>query len=182
MLKWLNQVNLDDKDIAGGKNASLGEMIQNINKLGIRVPDGFIVTTSGYIQFLDYNDLQERIAEIIDGLDYHDHIQTKRSGLKIRSLIQDGEFPKELEEQILDYYHKLSQKYNSEMLDVAVRSSATAEDLPDASFAGQQETFLNIEGFDNIKRAVHEVFASLFNDRAISYLLKIVLLPFTLIE
>jgi len=116
MLKWLNQVNLDDKDIAGGKNASLGEMIQNINKLGIRVPDGFIVTTSGYIDFLDYNDLQERIAEIIDGLDYRDHIQTKRSGLKIRSLIQDGEFPKELEEQILDYYDKLSQKYNSEML------------------------------------------------------------------
>ena len=173
MLKWLNQVNLDDKDIAGGKNASLGEMIQNINKLGIRVPDGFIVTTSGYIDFLDYNDLQERIAEIIDGLDYHDHIQTKRSGLKIRSLIQDGEFPKELEEQILDYYDKLSQKYNSEMLDVAVRSSATAEDLPDASFAGQQETFLNVRGQKHLLLSIKNCFASLYTDRVIAYRKKI---------
>ena len=173
MLKWLNQVNLDDKDIAGGKNASLGEMIQNINKLGIRVPDGFIVTTSGYIDFLDYNDLQERIAEIIDGLDYRDHIQTKRSGLKIRSLIQDGEFPKELEEQILDYYDKLSQKYNSEMLDVAVRSSATAEDLPDASFAGQQETFLNVRGQKHLLLSIKNCFASLYTDRVIAYRKKI---------
>tara|TARA_R110001606_G_scaffold388247_2_gene553435 strand:+ start:793 stop:3204 length:2412 start_codon:yes stop_codon:yes gene_type:complete len=173
MLKWLNQVNLDDKDIAGGKNASLGEMIQNINKLGIRVPDGFIVTTSGYIDFLDYNDLQERIAEIIDGLDYRDHIQTKRSGLKIRSLIQDGEFPKELEEPILDYYDKLSQKYNSEMLDVAVRSSATAEDLPDASFAGQQETFLNVRGQKHLLLSIKNCFASLYTDRVIAYRKKI---------
>jgi pyruvate,water dikinase len=173
MLKWLNQVNLDDKDIAGGKNASLGEMIQNINKLGIRVPDGFIVTTCGYIDFLNYNDLQERIAEIIDGLDYRDHIQTKRSGLKIRSLIQDGEFPKDLEEQILDYYDKLSQKYNSEMLDVAVRSSATAEDLPDASFAGQQETFLNVRGQKHLLLSIKNCFASLYTDRVIAYRKKI---------
>ena len=173
MLKWLNQVNLDDKDIAGGKNSSLGEMIQNINKLGIRVPDGFIVTTCGYIDFLNYNDLQERIAEIIDGLDYRDHIQTKRSGLKIRSLIQDGEFPKELEEQILDYYDKLSQKYNSEMLDVAVRSSATAEDLPDASFAGQQETFLNVRGQKHLLLSIKNCFASLYTDRVIAYRKKI---------
>jgi len=173
MLKWLNQVNLDDKDIAGGKNASLGEMIQNINKLGIRVPDGFIVTTSGYLDFLDYNDLQERIAEIVDGLDYRDHIQTKRSGLKIRSLIQDGEFPKELEIQILDYYNKLSQKYNSEMLDVAVRSSATAEDLPDASFAGQQETFLNVRGQKHLLLSIKNCFASLYTDRVIAYRKKV---------
>ena len=112
MLKWLNQVNLEDKDIAGGKNASLGEMIQNIKKLGIRVPDGFIVTTDGYLEFLNYNDLHDRIGEIIDGLDYRDHIQTKRSGLKIRNLIQDGEFPEELESQILDYMKSYLQNIN----------------------------------------------------------------------
>jgi len=173
MLKWLNQVNLEDKDIAGGKNASLGEMIQNIKKLGIRVPDGFIITTEGYLEFLNYNDLLDRIGEIIDGLDYRDHIQTKRSGLKIRNLIQDGEFPEELESQILDYYEKLSQKYKSDMLDVAVRSSATAEDLPDASFAGQQETFLNVRGHKHLLLSIKNCFASLYTDRVIAYRKKI---------
>lgn len=173
MLKWLNQVKLEDKDIAGGKNASLGEMIQNIKKLGIRVPDGFIVTTHGYLEFLKYNDLYDKISEIIDGLDYRDHVQTKRSGLKIRNLIQDGEFPKELEKEILDYYEKLSQKYDSDMLDVAVRSSATAEDLPDASFAGQQETFLNIRGHKHLLLSIKNCFASLYTDRVIAYRKKI---------
>jgi pyruvate, water dikinase len=173
MLKWLNQVKLEDKDIAGGKNASLGEMIQNIKKLGIRVPDGFIVTTHGYLEFLKYNDLYDKISEIIDGLDYRDHVQTKRSGLKIRNLIQDGEFPKELENEILDYYEKLSRKYDSDMLDVAVRSSATAEDLPDASFAGQQETFLNIRGHKHLLLSIKNCFASLYTDRVIAYRKKI---------
>lgn len=173
MLKWLNQVKLEDKDIAGGKNASLGEMIQNIKKLGIRVPDGFIVTTHGYLEFLKYNDLYDKISEIIDGLDYRDHVQTKRSGLKIRNLIQDGEFPKELEKEILDYYEKLSRKYDSDMLDVAVRSSATAEDLPDASFAGQQETFLNIRGHKHLLLSIKNCFASLYTDRVIAYRKKI---------
>lgn len=173
MLKWLNEVDLNDKNIAGGKNASLGEMIQNIKKLGIRVPDGFIVTTTGYLEFLDHNDLQYTISEIIDSLDYNDHIQTKRLGLKIRNLIQDGEFPEELEKGIIDYYQKLSAKSNSEMLDVAVRSSATAEDLPDASFAGQQETFLNVRGQKHLLLSIKNCFASLFTDRVIAYRKKV---------
>ena len=173
MLKWLNQVNLGDKEIAGGKNASLGEMIQNINKLGIRVPDGFIVTTTGYLQFLEYNDLQNSICQIIDNLDYNNHVETKRSGLKIRNLIQDGEFPQELEKEIINYYNKLSKKYKSQLLDVAVRSSATAEDLPDASFAGQQETFLNVRGHKHLLLSIKNCFASLFTDRVIAYRKKI---------
>ena len=173
MLKWLNQVNLNDKNIAGGKNASLGEMIQNIKKLKIRVPDGFIVSTLGYIEFLQYNDLENEISQIIDHLDYQDHINLKRSGLKIRTLIENGEFPEELEKGIIDYYRKLSQKYNSEMIDVAVRSSATAEDLPDASFAGQQETFLNIRGEKQLLGSIKSCFSSLFTDRVIAYRKKI---------
>jgi len=173
MLKWLNEVNLSDKEIAGGKNASLGEMIQNINKLGIKVPDGYIVTTTGYLEFLDHNDLQDSISQIIDGMDYKDHIQTKRSGLKIRNMIQDGEFPSDLEKEIINYYEKLSKKYNSEMLDVAVRSSATAEDLPDASFAGQQETFLNVRGHKHLLLSIKNCFASLFTNRVIAYRKKI---------
>ena len=173
MLKWLNQVDLNDKNIAGGKNASLGEMIQNINKLKIRVPDGFLVSTSGYIEFLQYNDLVNEISQIIDQLDYQNHINLKRSGLKIRTLIENGEFPEELEKGIIDYYRKLSQKYKSEMTDVAVRSSATAEDLPDASFAGQQETFLNVRGERQLLESIKYCFSSLFTDRVIAYRKKI---------
>jgi len=173
MLKWLNEVDLNDKNIAGGKNASLGEMIQNINKLKIRVPDGFLVSTLGYNEFLQHNDLENEISQIIDQLDYENHIHLKRSGLKIRTLIENGEFPEELEKGIIDYYRKLSQKYKSEMIDVAVRSSATAEDLPDASFAGQQETFLNVRGERQLLESIKSCFSSLFTDRVIAYRKKI---------
>src|SRR5690625_3144561 len=151
----------------GGKNASLGEMISNLSGAGVTVPGGFATTAHAYREFLAHEGLNERINAALKSLDVDDVNELARVGSQIRQWIIDTPLPPVFETHLRTAYDQLLAQHPN--LKVAVRSSATAEDLPDASFAGQQETFLNIEGFNNIKRAVHEVFASLFNDRAISY-------------
>jgi len=158
---------MDDVERVGGKNASLGEMISNLAGAGVTVPGGFATTAFAYRQFLAHEGLNERINQALVRLDVDDVNELVRVGGEIRQWVIDTPLPPEFEAALRDAYRELESRHSN--LKVAVRSSATAEDLPDASFAGQQETFLNIEGFDNVKRAVHEVFASLFNDRAISY-------------
>ncbi len=168
-LVWLDEVGIEDISLVGGKNASLGEMIRNLSSLGVNVPYGFVVTSEAYYEFIRYNRLEGEIKKILQGLDPKNVEDLARRGHLIRELIKGGEFPREIEEGIKDYYQKLSERYGSFAIDVAVRSSATAEDLPHASFAGQQETYLNVVGAENVLTAVKNGFASLFTDRAISY-------------
>jgi pyruvate,water dikinase len=168
-LKWLHEVELSDIDTVGGKNASLGEMIQHLGKLGVTVPGGFVVTVASYEAFIAHNVLDQKIRDIVAGLDVDDVENIRRTGLAVRTLIKNGKFPEEIWKGILERYDEMSQQYGQEATDVAVRSSATAEDLPDASFAGQQETFLNIRGHQDLISAVRNCFASLFTDRAIVY-------------
>ncbi len=156
-----------DVDKVGGKNASLGEMLSHLGKAGVSVPGGFATTAAAYRDFLDGSGLYNRIHTLLDELDIDDIQQLTQGGAKIRQWIMDEPFRPEFEKAIVNSYRELCG--DQKELAVAVRSSATAEDLPDASFAGQQETFLNIRGEQNVLRAVREVFASLFNDRAISY-------------
>ncbi|WP_221795021.1 phosphoenolpyruvate synthase [Oceanobacter mangrovi] len=164
---WFNQVGIGDVEQVGGKNASLGEMISHLANAGVTVPGGFATTASAYREFLAYEGLADRINEALNNLDVDDVRQLSEVGSAIRSWILDAPLPPALEEAIRAAFVTL-QEGNSSMA-VAVRSSATAEDLPDASFAGQQETHLNIVGIDNVLHAVRDVFASLFNDRAIAY-------------
>ncbi|GHE22759.1 phosphoenolpyruvate synthase [Halomonas urumqiensis] len=164
---WFDQLGMDDVERVGGKNASLGEMISNLSDAGVTVPGGFATTAHAYREFLSHEGLNERINTALSTLDVDDVTALAKTGAEIRQWVIDTPLPPTFEKHLRSAYETLSSQHPK--LKVAVRSSATAEDLPDASFAGQQETFLNIEGFDNIKRAVHEVFASLFNDRAISY-------------
>lgn len=161
---------LRNKDVAvvGGKNASLGEMISQLKAKGVRVPTGFATTADAFNDFLSQNQLGTKIEEELKDLDINDVVKLAESGKKIRKWILDTPFSKELETNIKSHYENLLNK-SPKGTTFAVRSSATAEDLPDASFAGQQESFLNIHGIDNIKQAIKEVFASLYNDRAISY-------------
>lgn len=168
-LKWLHEVELSDIPTVGGKNASLGEMIQNLGKLGVHVPGGFVVTVASYEAFIAHNVLDQKIRDIVAGLDVDDVENIRRTGLAVRTLIKNGKFPEEIWKGILERYDEMSLQYGQEATDVAVRSSATAEDLPDASFAGQQETFLNIRGHQDLISAVRNCFASLFTDRAIVY-------------
>ena len=162
--------NLRNTDVGsvGGKNASLGEMISQLTQKEIRVPTGFATTAYAFQEFLKHDDLGNQISQELDGLDINDVQQLAASGKKIRNWIMETPFPKELDSSIEEEYSNLTQR-SSDGMTFAVRSSATAEDLPDASFAGQQESFLNIQGIENIKTAIKEVFASLYNDRAISY-------------
>lgn len=165
----LSQISLEDIPLVGGKNASLGEMIQNINQLGIKVPDGFAITTQAYYDFLKVNNLDSKLEELLSILDVEDLSTLRKTGSEIRQLIRNGVFPEEITEEVFKSYNILCEQYGSSMVDVAVRSSATAEDLPDASFAGQQETYLNVRGPQSLLEAVRNCFASLFTDRAISY-------------
>ncbi len=158
---------MGDVEKVGGKNASLGEMISGLSQAGVKVPGGFATTAEAYRDFLESNNLYERIHVLLDDLDINDIRALTTAGAKIRRWIMEEPFRPELEESIIKAYRLLSD--GGDELPVAVRSSATAEDLPDASFAGQQETFLNIRGAENVLIAVREVFASLFNDRAIAY-------------
>ena len=162
--------NLRNTDVSsvGGKNASLGEMISQLTQKEIRVPTGFATTVYAFQEFLKHDDLGNQISQELNGLDINDVQQLAASGKKIRNWIMETPFPKELDGSIEEEYSNLTQR-SSDGMTFAVRSSATAEDLPDASFAGQQESFLNIQGIENIKKAIKEVFASLYNDRAISY-------------
>ena len=162
----LDKLGKNDIDKVGGKNASLGEMISHLTDLGVSVPGGFATTSEAFNKFLIGTGLQDKIKDALQGLDVEDVAALTATGKKIRDMIIEQELPKDLEEEIREAFAEMSQ---GEDIAVAVRSSATAEDLPDASFAGQQETFLNIRGIDNILIAIKEVFASLYNDRAIAY-------------
>ncbi len=169
LVVWLDEVGINDIELVGGKNASLGEMIKGLSPMGIKIPMGYVVTAEAYRYFIDYNNLKEKITEALKGLDPNNVEDLAKRGLEVREMIKGGEFPEDLKQAILDYYHKLSEMYGQHYVDVAVRSSATAEDLPDASFAGQQDTYLNIKGDESLLTAVKNCFASLFTDRAISY-------------
>ncbi|PYD08913.1 MULTISPECIES: phosphoenolpyruvate synthase [Pseudomonas syringae group] len=163
----LDKLGVHDVEHVGGKNSSLGEMISNLAGAGVSVPGGFATTAQAYRDFLELSGLNEQIHAALDALDVDDVNALARTGEQIRQWIMEAEFPEQLNAQIRTAFAELSA--GNPNLAVAVRSSATAEDLPDASFAGQQETFLNIRGVENVIRAAKEVFASLFNDRAISY-------------
>src|SRR3954451_3739690 len=167
-LAWLKDLRLKDLAEVGGKNASLGEMIGALAAAGIRVPGGFATTAAAFNEFLDSNGLKQRIAERLAGLDSADVKALAAAGKEIRSWILDTPFPAPLAQEIRKHYQQLEGQGGGKA-SFAVRSSATAEDLPEASFAGQQETFLNISGADNVLEAIRHVFASLYNDRAISY-------------
>ena len=165
----LHEVGLQDIESVGGKNASLGEMLQNLSQLGIQIPGGFIITVAAYREFIKYNKLDKEIKSIINNIKLDDIESLRRGGLQARQLLKNAKFPKDLSEAIINKYYELSKIYDQDMTDVAVRSSATAEDLPDASFAGQQETYLNVRGPAQLMNAVRNCFASIFTDRAISY-------------
>jgi pyruvate,water dikinase len=162
----LDQLGMQDVEIVGGKNASLGEMISNLGGLGVDVPGGFATTAAAYRDFLRTEGLDERINETLKNLDVDDIDALTTAGKSIRDWITDTPLPDRL---ITDIQHAFEEMSGGREISVAVRSSATAEDLPDASFAGQQETFLNVRGLDHLIDALHQVFASLFNDRAIAY-------------
>src|SRR5512134_1169589 len=165
---WLKDLRMKDLPQVGGKNASLGEMIGGLTQAGIRVPGGFATTADAYREFLQEGDLAGRIARRIAGLPAGDVEALAKCGAEIRGWILAAPVPGKLEQEIRSHYQELANA-SSPDVSFAVRSSATAEDLPDASFAGQQETFLNIHGVDHVLEAVRHVFASLYNDRAISY-------------
>ncbi|HEX4927019.1 MAG TPA: phosphoenolpyruvate synthase, partial [Burkholderiales bacterium] len=165
---WLKDLRLSDLAQVGGKNASLGEMTSVLSAAGIRVPGGFATTADAFREFLSANSLDAKIKAELDRLDPSNVEALAACGKKIRGWISEAPFPTALEQDILSFYHELEGKTSSET-SFAVRSSATAEDLPEASFAGQQETYLNIRGADHVLEAIRHVFASLYNDRAISY-------------
>ena len=166
---WFRELGLDDVESVGGKNASLGEMVQHLSKAGVSVPDGFATTADAYRRFLAHEGLADRINGLLDDLDVDDVRRLAEVGKEIRDAVESQPFPADLEQEIRSAYDELVAAAGTADVSWAVRSSATAEDLPDASFAGQQETFLNITGIDNILHAIKLVFASLYNDRAIAY-------------
>nr|WP_063571829.1 phosphoenolpyruvate synthase [Luteibacter rhizovicinus] len=169
LVLWLDALRMTDLGKVGGKNASLGEMIGNLAKLGVSVPGGFATTADAFQTYLEKSGLAKRIQERLATLDVDDVDELVRGGKEIRGWIVDTALPADLEQAIRDAYIKLCKDAGADDIAVAVRSSATAEDLPDASFAGQQETFLNVVGIDDVLHKVKEVFASLYNDRAIAY-------------
>src|SRR5688572_5710353 len=166
---WLHALRLSDLAQVGGKNSSLGEMIGNLGKLGVSVPDGFATTADAYREFIAFNHLSERMYDRLATLDVEDVGELARAGAEIRGWVMDAPLTPALDVAVREAYRQLCKDAGAEDIAVAVRSSATAEDLPDASFAGQQETFLNVIGEDDVVRKVKEVFASLYNDRAIAY-------------
>ncbi len=169
-IKSLQNVNLSDLPLVGGKNASLGQMINALSHSGIRVPQGFAITVDGYNAYMNYNNLTEKITDLANQItDINDLKNLKIISEEIRSLIENGNIPADLAQEIAYAYQELSTYYNEAQCDVAVRSSATAEDLPDASFAGQQDTFLHVQGTQNVLTYYKKCIASLFNDRAIAY-------------
>ncbi|HLC92513.1 MAG TPA: phosphoenolpyruvate synthase [archaeon] len=165
---WFNELEIKDVPIVGGKNASLGEMYQNLSSKGVKVPNGFAVTAHAYRHYLEKSGLKDRIKAELRGLDTGNMASLSAKGHAVRQMILNTQIPKEVEDEIFIAYTKLEKEYGKGV-DVAVRSSATAEDLPDASFAGQQETYLNIRGKDDLINACRKCFASLFTNRAISY-------------
>ncbi len=167
-IKFFKELGIDDVPLVGGKNASLGEMVRKLGKK-VNVPDGFAVTAEGYRYFLDKAGINDEIHKQLKGLDTKNVKQLAQRGRAIRATILDAAIPLDLKDEIVKAYTQLSKQYRKKAIDVAVRSSATAEDLPDASFAGQQESYLNINGEHAVMTAVKQCMASLFTDRAISY-------------
>ena len=167
-IRPFSELGMSDLEQVGGKNASLGEMVSHLTRLGVQVPDGFATTSEVYREFLSGTGLAERIEQRLSALDTEDTIALAAAGREIRELVVHQPFPPQLESDIRGAYEQLAAG-SGEEASFAVRSSATAEDLPDASFAGQQETFLNVRGIDDVLLAIREVFASLYNDRAIAY-------------
>lgn len=165
---WFNEIWIEDVPLVWGKNASLGEMYTNLTPKGVNIPNGFAITAYAYRYLLEQTGAQEKIKEILSDLDTEDMDNLAERWAKVRRLIKNLEFPDDLRKAIIDSYKKMEEMYGKNV-DVAVRSSATAEDLPDASFAGQQETYLNIYGYEEIIEACKKCFASLFTNRAISY-------------
>ncbi len=165
---WFEHLRMGDVGEVGGKNASLGEMISQLDQQGIRVPGGFATTAQAYKRFLEQNQLKSKIDQRLAALNVDNVIELAQAGKQIQQWIMEAPFPLDFELDLEEAYQKMLSRYGSSIT-VAVRSSATAEDLPDASFAGQQDTFLNISGIENLKSAVKQVFASLYNDRAIAY-------------
>ncbi|KKS77287.1 MAG: Phosphoenolpyruvate synthase [Parcubacteria group bacterium GW2011_GWC1_43_11b] len=166
---WFENLGIEDVPLVGGKNAALGEMYSHLTQMGLRVPNGFALTAYAYRYFLDKTGLKENIKQALDGLDTANIYDLQKRGKTVRQLIEKTVMPAELEKVALEAYNKLSEQAGVKNLDVAVRSSATAEDLPDASFAGQQETYLNVVGEKELQIAIKSCVASLFTDRAISY-------------
>ncbi len=169
---WFDEIGIEDVPLVGGKNASLGEMYQKLHSKGIKVPNGFAITAYAYRYFLKYAGIEDEIRKILKNLDTHDISNLQRKGRQVRDVIRHAEFPPDLTQAIYTAYDKLAEEFGlagTDNLDVAIRSSATAEDLPDASFAGQQDTYLNIRGRRSVLDACRKCFASLFTNRAISY-------------
>ncbi len=168
LILWFNELGIKDVPLVGGKNASLGEMYRNLTKKGVSVPNGYAITAAAYFYILDKARIRDDVKRVLKGLNTHNLRNLQARGRRVRNLILKAKFPADLEEKIIASYRKLEKQYGKNV-GVAVRSSATAEDLPDASFAGQQETYLNIRGAKALIAACHKCFASLFTDRAISY-------------
>jgi pyruvate,water dikinase len=167
-IRWLDQLGMGDLEQVGGKNASLGEMISNLSSSGVKVPGGFATTAAAFRDFLAETGLDQKIIDRLEHLDVDDVRALAEAGAEIRQWIIDTPLPEALSAAVAEAWAEMERRFGSDIA-VAVRSSATAEDLPDASFAGQQETFLNVRGLDEVSRRMHEVFASLYNDRAIAY-------------
>jgi len=167
-VKWFEDLRIEDVPSVGGKNASLGEMIRTLGEKGVKVPSGFAITAYAYKYMIEKAGIDVKIREILSDLNTNDVHNLAERGQKIRDLIRSTPIPHELEEDIRTHYREMENRYGQNV-DVAVRSSATAEDLPDASFAGQQETYLNVRGEDHLLEKTRDCFASLFTNRAISY-------------
>ena len=167
-IRWFEETTIDDIPLVGGKNASLGEMYRELTKKGVRIPNGFSVTADAYWHTLEAGGILDKLKRTMEGLDTSNIADLARRGKAARDLILGARIPDDLWEEIKAAYDRLCEQYG-ENTDVAVRSSATAEDLPTASFAGQQETYLNIRGYPGLRDACIRCFASLFTDRAISY-------------
>ncbi|HHD83472.1 MAG TPA: phosphoenolpyruvate synthase, partial [Campylobacteraceae bacterium] len=167
-IKWFKELGIEDVDEVGGKNASLGEMYRNLTDEGVRVPDGFAVTATAYRHVLEANGAWEKLHEELDGLDYDDVKALQKHGAACREIIYNCEIPDDLKSAILEGYAGLKKEYGDDV-SLAVRSSATAEDSPEASFAGQNDTYLNVEGEEALLDAYKRCLASNFTDRSLRY-------------
>ncbi len=165
---WFETLSSKDVPLVGGKNASLGEMVRELKQEGIQVPDGFATTAEAYWEFVEANDLKEKIESYLEEMEKGEKTLEK-VGKSVRNLFLKSTFPEEIDQAVRNAYQELCKRYETDEVDVAVRSSATAEDLPEASFAGQQETFLNVTGEEELLEACRKCYASLFTDRAIAY-------------
>lgn len=167
-IRWFKDITISDIPVVGGKNASLGEMYQQLAAEGVRVPNGFAITAEAYFDMLKQTGAMDKLRAILEPLDADDVDELAKAGAKARDIVYHAQLPQQLKAEILTAYHQLIEEYGDK-LSVAVRSSATAEDLPDASFAGQQETYLNVKGDEELLEDCRRCFASLFTDRAIHY-------------